>query len=196
MHHSLMNSSPSSQVLVVLLNFVFFILFSPLLLISVNFLSCLTCVVGTVERMVSPLFLCSVSQQHTHTHTHTHRDWLWQRTSLKRGLLNTVKQGRKTMHDDSDAYRVTTFSLTMEREAVIHAVCTLACHPEWQTDHSCHHSRTPCTCHKIKESVMGFPHWHAVMCRLWLQSLLWIDCCGHAKRNKIGRQTGKRSRHH
>ena len=38
----------------------------------------------------------------------------------------TVKQGGRTVHEDSGAHRVTTFSLTMEVEAVTHAIQWLA----------------------------------------------------------------------
>ena len=34
----------------------------------------------------------------------------------------TVKQGGRTVHEDSGAHRVTTSSLTMEVEAVTHAI--------------------------------------------------------------------------
>ena len=87
----------------------------------------------------------------------------------------TVKQGGRTVHEDSASHRVTTSSLTMEVEAVTHAIQWLAS----QRDHTCHHS------HRLNEPPAkgvwnGLPrlaHSHA---QFRLHRLLWIYCPGHA----------------
>ena len=48
----------------------------------------------------------------------------------------TVKQGATTIHEDSAAYTVSTSSLTMEVEAVIHALCWIASRGDSQTTHA------------------------------------------------------------
>ena len=48
----------------------------------------------------------------------------------------TVKQGVTTMHEDSAAYEVPTSSLTMETEAVIHALRWIASKGDSQTTHA------------------------------------------------------------
>ena len=48
----------------------------------------------------------------------------------------TVKQGGRTVHEDSGAHRVTTSSLTMEVEAVTHAIRWLASQRDAQVTHA------------------------------------------------------------
>ena len=48
--------------------------------------------------------------------------------SDRSGWRFTVKQGGRTVHEDSGAHRVTTFSLAMGVEAVTHAILWLASH--------------------------------------------------------------------
>ena len=43
-------------------------------------------------------------------------------TNDRPGWGFTEKQGGRTVHEDSGAYRVTTFSLTMEVDAATHAI--------------------------------------------------------------------------
>ena len=79
----------------------------------------------------------------------------------------TVKQGGRTVHEDSGAHRVTTSSLTMEVEAVTHTVS--------QRDAQITHAII------ITDSCkMGCPDWHTAMHSLRLQRLLYIYCPGHA----------------
>ena len=47
----------------------------------------------------------------------------------------TVKQGTTTIHEDSAAYKVSTSSLTMEVEAVTHALRRIASRGDSQTTH-------------------------------------------------------------
>ena len=51
----------------------------------------------------------------------------------------TVKQGGRTVHEDSGAHRVTTSILTMEVEVVTHALQWLAFHPDHggRSSHTC-----------------------------------------------------------
>ena len=48
----------------------------------------------------------------------------------------TVKQGVTTIHEDSAAYTVSTSSLTMEEEAVTHALRWIAPRSDSQTRHA------------------------------------------------------------
>ena len=64
----------------------------------------------------------------------------------------TVKQGGRTVHEDSGAHRVTTSSLTMEVEAVTHAI-------QW---HAVILTDSMNLLQKV-ESGMGCPDWHTAM---------------------------------
>ena len=91
----------------------------------------------------------------------------------------TVKQGGRTVHEDSGAHRVTTSSLTMEVEAVAHAIQWLASHRDAQITHAVILTDSMNLLQKV-ESGMGCPDWHTAMHSLRLQRLLWIYCPGHA----------------
>ena len=58
-------------------------------------------------------------------------------TKDQSGWCFTVKQGATTIFEDSAAYTVSTSSLTMEVEAVIHALRWIALRSDGQT--TCHH---------------------------------------------------------
>ena len=56
---------------------------------------------------------------------------------MQRFMSNfTVKQGAITIHEDSAAYEVSTSSLTMEMEAVTHALRQIASRGDSQTTHA------------------------------------------------------------
>ena len=57
-------------------------------------------------------------------------------TKDRSGWGFTVKQGGRTVHEDSGAHRVTTSSMTEEVEAVTHAIQWLASQCEAQTTHA------------------------------------------------------------
>ena len=57
-------------------------------------------------------------------------------TSDRSGWEFTVKQGGRTVHEDSGAHRVTTSSLTMEVETVTHAIQWLASQRHAQITHA------------------------------------------------------------
>ena len=84
-----------------------------------------------------------------------------------------------TVHEDSGAHRVTTYRLTMEAEAVTHAMRWLASQREAQITHDFILTDSLNLLQKV-ESGMGFPDWHTAMHSLRLQRLVWIYCPGHA----------------
>ena len=100
-------------------------------------------------------------------------------TRERSGWGFTVKHGGRTAHEDSGAPRVTTSSLTMEVEAVTHAIQWLASHRDAQITHAIILTDSMNLLQK-GESGMGCLDWHTAMHSLWLQRLLWIYCPGHA----------------
>ena len=91
----------------------------------------------------------------------------------------TVKQGGRTVHEDSGAHRVTTSSLTMEAEAVTHAIQWLASQRDARITHAIILTDSINLLQKV-ESGIGCPDWHTAMHSLRLQRLLWTYCPGHA----------------
>ena len=89
------------------------------------------------------------------------------------------QQGGRTVHEDSGAHRVTASSLTMEAEAVTHAIQWLASQRDAQITHAIILTDSMNLLQKV-ESGMGCPDWHTAMHSLRLQRLLWIYCPGHA----------------
>ena len=71
----------------------------------------------------------------------------------------TVKQGGWTVREDSGAHTVTTSSLTMEAEAVIHTIQWLAFQRDAQTTHAVILTESMTLVQKV-ESGMGCPDWH------------------------------------
>ena len=90
----------------------------------------------------------------------------------------TVKQGGRTAHEDSGAYRVTTSSLTFEVDTVTHAIQWLTSQCDAQITHAIILTDSMNLLQKV-ESGMGCPDWHTAMHSLRLQRLLWIYCPGH-----------------
>ena len=90
----------------------------------------------------------------------------------------TVKQDGRTVHEDSGSHRVTTSSLTMEVEAVTHAMQWLASQRDAQITHTIILTDSMNLLQKV-ESGTGCPDWHTAMHSLRLQRLLWIYCPGH-----------------
>ena len=76
-------------------------------------------------------------------------------------------------------WRVTTSSLTMEVEAVTHAIQWLASQRDARITHAIILTDSMNLLQKV-ESGMGCPDWHTAMHSLRLQRLLWIYCPGHA----------------
>ena len=100
-------------------------------------------------------------------------------TKDRSGWGFTVKQNGRTVHEDSGAHRVTTSSLTMEVEAVTHAIQRLASQRDPQITHAIILTDSMKLLQKV-ESGMGCPDLHTTMHSLQLQTLLWIYCTGHA----------------
>ena len=93
-------------------------------------------------------------------------------TRNRSGWGFTVKQGGRTVHEDSGAHRVTTSSLTMEVEAVTHAIQWLTSQRDAQIIHAIILTNSMNLLQKV-ESGMGCPDWHTVM-----HSLRLKDFCG------------------
>ena len=91
----------------------------------------------------------------------------------------TVKQGATTIHEDSAAYMVSTSSLTMEVEAVTHAIHWIASRGDSQTTHAIILTDSTSMLQKVK-SGMGSPDWNLSMSDIHLRKLLWVYCPGHA----------------
>ena len=91
----------------------------------------------------------------------------------------TVKHCGRTVHEVSGAHRVTTSSLTMEVEAVTHAIQWLASQRDVRITYAVILTDSMNLLQKV-ESGMGCPDWHTAMHSLRLQRLLWIYCPGHA----------------
>ena len=91
----------------------------------------------------------------------------------------TVKQRGRTVNEDSGAHRVTISSLTMEVEAVTHAIQCLASQHDAHILHVIIFTDPMILLQKM-ESGMCCPNWHIVLHSLWLQRLLWIYCPGQA----------------
>ena len=89
----------------------------------------------------------------------------------------TVKQGRRSVHEDSGFHRVTTSSLTMEVEAVTHAIQWLASQRDAQITHAIILTDSMNLLQKV-ESGMGCPDWHTAMHSLRLQRLLGSTVLG------------------
>ena len=77
-------------------------------------------------------------------------------TRDRSGLGFTVKQGGRTVHEDSGAHRVTTSSLTMEVEAVTHAIQWRASQRNAQITHAIILTDSMSLLQKV-ESGMGYP---------------------------------------
>ena len=101
------------------------------------------------------------------------------REKKKSGWGFTAKQNGKTIHEDSAAHEHVTSSLTMEVEAVTHAL-------QWLETHTCQTATYAMILtdsmnliEKIKAG-WGSPDWHKAIANLDIQKLLWVYCPGHA----------------
>ena len=86
----------------------------------------------------------------------------------------TVKQGVTTIHEDRAAYTVLTSSLTMEAEAVTHALRWIASRGDSQTTHAIILTDSICLLQKVVwEARTGMCQWSHPL-------LIWMYCPGHA----------------
>ena len=83
-------------------------------------------------------------------------------TRDRSGCGFTVKQGGRTVHEDSGVHRVTTSSLTMEAEAVTHAIQWLVYQRDGQFTHAIILTDSTNLLQKA-ESGMDCPDWHTAM---------------------------------
>ena len=79
-------------------------------------------------------------------------------TEDQSGWSFTVKQGATTIHEDSAAYTVSTFSLTMEVEAVTHALRWTASRGDGRTTYAIILTDSMSLLQKVKNG-MGSPDW-------------------------------------
>ena len=86
------------------------------------------------------------------------------------GCEFTVKQGATTIHEDSAAYTVLTSSLTIEMEAVAHALRWIASRGDSRTTHP----------HRCNELARKSEKWNESMFDISLRKLMWMYCPGHA----------------
>ena len=91
----------------------------------------------------------------------------------------TVEQGAATIHEDSAAYTVSTSSLTMEVEAVTHALRWIALRGDSQTTHVVILTDSMSLLQQVKSGT-GSPDWNASMANIHLLKLLCVYCPGHA----------------
>ena len=84
-----------------------------------------------------------------------------------------------TIHEDSAACTVSTFSLTIEVEAVTHARRWTASRDNSQTKHNIILTDSMSLIQKVK-SGMGRPDWNVSMVDIHLRKPLWVYCPGHA----------------
>ena len=84
-----------------------------------------------------------------------------------------------TIHEDSAACTVSTFSLTIEVEAVTHALRWIASRDDSQTKHNIILTDSMSLLQKVK-SGMGSPDWNVSMVNIHHRKLLWVYCPGHA----------------
>ena len=82
-----------------------------------------------------------------------------------------VKQDGRTVHEDSGAHRVGTSNLSMEIEAVTHAIQWLASQRDTQIAHAIILTDSVKLLQEV-ESGMGCPNWHTAMHSLRLQRLV------------------------
>ena len=95
-------------------------------------------------------------------------------TRERSGWGFTVKQDGRTVHEDSEAHRVTTSSLTMEVEAVTHAIQWLASQRDARITHAIILTDSMNLLQKV-ESGMGCPDWHTA-----ITVFGYKDFCGSA----------------
>ena len=91
----------------------------------------------------------------------------------------TVKQGGRTVLEDSGAHRVTVSSLTMEVEAVTHTIQWLASQSGAHITR--HYSQRLNEPPAKGEPGMDCPDWHTTRHSLRLQRLLWIYSQGQTE---------------
>ena len=91
----------------------------------------------------------------------------------------TVKQSETPIHEDRASYALSTSSLTMEVEAVIHALRWIAPRGDSRTTHAIILTDSISLPQKVN-SGMGSPDWNVSMVDIHLRKLLWVYCPGRA----------------
>ena len=83
------------------------------------------------------------------------------------------------LNNGSTAYTVSTSSLTMEVEAVTHALHWIALRGDSQTTHAVILTDSMSLVQQVK-SRTGSPDWNASVANIHPRKLLWVYCPGHA----------------
>ena len=92
----------------------------------------------------------------------------------------TVKEGGTTINDDSATCTVSTSSLTMEVEAVTHALRWIASRGDSRTTYATILTDSMNLLQKVKSGV-GNPDWHVSLFDIHLRKLLWVSCLTERK---------------
>ena len=100
-------------------------------------------------------------------------------TKDQSGWVFTVKQDATTIHEDSAACTVSTFSLTMDMEEVTHALHRFSSGGDSQTTHTITFTDSMSLLEKGK-SGMESQDRNVSMVDIHLRKLLWVHCPGHA----------------
>ena len=100
-------------------------------------------------------------------------------TKDQSGWVFTVKQDATTIHEDSAACTVSTFSLTMDMEEVTHALHRFSSGGDSQTTHAITFTDSMSLLQKGK-SGMESQDRNVSMVDIHLRKLLWVHCPGHA----------------
>ena len=92
----------------------------------------------------------------------------------------SVNQGATTIREDSAVYTVSTSSLTMEVQAVTHALRWIASSGGSQTTQAIILADSMSLLQRVKKNGMGSPDQNVSMVGIRLRKLLWVYCPGHA----------------
>ena len=91
----------------------------------------------------------------------------------------TIKQDATTIHEDSTAYTASTSSLTVEVEAVTHALRWIASRSDSRTTHAIILTDSMSLLRKVKSGI-GSPDWNVSLVDIHLRKLPWVYGPGHA----------------
>ena len=91
----------------------------------------------------------------------------------------TIKQGPRTIHEDSAAYQHRTASMTMEMEAVTHALWWLSTRNDSRRTHAVILTDSMSLLQKVQKGTIHSEWAHALR-KISLGKITWMYCPGHA----------------
>ena len=97
----------------------------------------------------------------------------------KSGWGYTIKQGAKTVHEDSAAHQLRTSSMTMEMEAVTHALWRLSTRNDSRRTHAVILTDSMSLLQKVQKGTIHSEWAHALR-KISLGKITWMYCPGHA----------------